>query len=86
MPNHSIKINRSQNLADHLPAAQREIDDSISPMLVEQLTAAQLAEVRRCLDRHWHKARAFEEQQAIIEGGVWDNKNKYFREFAGAGR
>lgn len=82
MSDHSIKISRSQNLANHLPAAQREIDDSISPMLVEQLTSAQLAEVRRCLDRHWHKARAFEEQQALIEGGVWDSKNNIFREFA----
>jgi hypothetical protein len=51
-------------------------------MLIEQLTATQLAEVRRCLDKHWQKARAFEEQQALIEGGVWDHKNERFREFS----
>ena len=82
MADHTIKINRSRHLAPHVPSAQREIDDSVSPMLVEQLTAAQLAEVRRCLHTHWTKARSFEERQAIDEGAVWDNRRERFREFA----
>ena len=84
MADHTIKINRSRNLAPHVPSAQREIDDSVSPMLVEQLTAAQLAEVRRCMHIHWAKARAHEERQALAEGGVWDNLNACFCEFARA--
>lgn len=80
--NHSIKLNRSETLAGHLPAATREITASISPILREQLTSTQLAEVRRCLDAHWHKARAFEEREAITNGGVWDQQAGCFRELA----
>jgi len=68
---HEIKINRSRKLAAFLPRADAEIMASISPLLIEQLTAAQLAEVRRCLNAHWHKAREFERLAILAEGGVW---------------
>lgn len=53
---------------------------SISPLLLEQLTAAQLAEVRRCLHAHWQKAVLWAEQQALDEGGVWDADRQAFRD------
>lgn len=77
---HAIKINRSHAFAPHVPSAQAEIDNSITPMLLDRLTAAELAEVRRCLNAHWFKAREFERHECISEGGVWDEAAQKFRE------
>lgn len=69
---HEIKMDRSRKLAPHVPTAQAEIEASISPMLIERLTAAELAEVRRCLDLHWHKAITHAERDALAEGAIYD--------------
>ena len=82
--NHSIKMIRSRTLAPHVPSAQAEIDASISPALVEDLTAARLADLRRCLDAHCHKAVRYAEKQVLAEGGVWDEGSHTFRELARA--
>lgn len=73
MQPHRIKIDRSHALAPHLPSAQAEIDASISQVLLDTLTGAQLAEVRRCLDNHWHKARASADREALRNGFVWNS-------------
>lgn len=76
MADHNVKLNRSRNLAGHLPQATAEIDRSLSPMLIERLTALELAEVRRCLNEHWHKAMAFKEQEIVGEGCVWSQQHQ----------
>jgi hypothetical protein len=55
-----------------LPRAEAEILDSLHPDLVRQLTSRQLATVMVCLDRHWHKARAFEAREILSEGCIYD--------------
>lgn len=75
MSNHQIKINRANALAPTLPMATQEIMDSISDTLVERLTAAELAEVKRCLDAHWHKAQAHKEREIVADGYVWSQQH-----------
>lgn len=65
MSTHQIKINRATKLAPASPAASAEIMDSVSDYLLERLTAAELAEVRRCLNKHWHKAVAHAQAEAV---------------------
>lgn len=76
MSNHQIKINRANTLAPSLPMASREIMDSISEQLISSLTAAQLAEVKRCLNAHWHKAAAHTEARIIGDGYVWSEQHQ----------
>jgi hypothetical protein len=68
----SIKIDRACKLARMLPQAETEILSSIRPELIERLTGRELAMVMRCLDTHWHKARAFEARDILANGVVWD--------------
>jgi hypothetical protein len=76
-----IKINRSRKLSPELYGkADEAIMESISQPLFEQLTGSQLAEVRRCLNAHWHKARQFERNEILAEGGLWSNSAQKFRE------
>lgn len=57
-----------------LPAAEREILDSLPEELTEQLTSKQLALVMQALDKHWHKACAWKESEIIGDGFIWDGK------------
>ena len=57
-----------------LPAAEREILDSLPEELTEQLTSKQLALVMQALDKHWHKACAWKEKQFVADGYIWDGK------------
>ncbi len=50
-----------------LPAAEREILDSLPEELTEQLTSKQLALVMQALDKHWHKACAWKEKQIVAD-------------------
>ena len=77
-----IKIDRARHLTRHLPRAQAEILSSISPEMVASLTGKQLAMVMDALDRHWHKARAFESRDILAEGCIWDPNSQQLREIA----
>lgn len=57
-----------------LPAAEREILDSLPEELTEQLTSKQLALVMQALDKHWHKACAWKEKQIVADGYIWDGE------------
>lgn len=72
----SIKIRKAQHIAGHTPIVQTAIWESISPMLLERLTASELAEVARCLNAHWHKAIDHAERDAIAAGCVWDRRHQ----------
>lgn len=80
MISHAIKIARARRLAPALPAAQAEIWRSISPLLVERLTAAELAEVARCLHAHWQRAVAHAQAEVVDEGAVYDHQRGILRE------
>jgi hypothetical protein len=67
----NIKLNRACRLTRHLPKAQEEILASMPDELVACLTSRELALVMDALDRHWHKARAFEARE------IWDNEVAY---------
>ena len=73
---HAIKINRAHKLAPMLPMADREIMSVITPSLLDSLTSAELAEVKKILDTHWHKATAFTERRIIDDGYVWSEKHQ----------
>jgi len=71
-----IKINRAEKLAPFLPMANAEIWDSIPQFLLDRLTGAELAEVKKCLNRHWHKAVKHAEQRIIGDGYIWSEKHQ----------
>lgn len=75
MHKHQIKIDRAAKLATYTPAAEAEIMDSISDTLLERLTAAEIAEVKRCINDQWHKAVAHTERQIVDEGCVWSHRH-----------
>lgn len=76
----TIKINRAKAQLNHLPAQSTAIWDSISFPLLDRLTAAELAEVARCLDSHWHKAVAFRDKEILEEGAMRDESKQKLRE------
>lgn len=77
---HAIKVARARKLAPALPMAEAEIWRSVSPALMDRLTASELAEVVRCLDAHWHKAVAHTERSITSEGAVYDHDRGILRE------
>lgn len=68
---HDTKLSRAWNLSgiDPMVMMRAAIGESISPVLIERLTAAELAEVIRSLDIHWRKAVAHAEQGARAWNG-----------------
>ena len=80
--NHSIKINRSRQLAKFVPTASAEIEASIRAELIDTLTASQLALVRLSLNEHWHKAVAHTEAAVVGEGCVWSERDQKMIELA----
>lgn len=79
---HQIKINRANKIYSNLPMAELEIWDSISPALIDRLTGSELAEVKRCLNKHWHKAFKHAEKQIVDEGCVWDDDRQQLAELS----
>ena len=73
---HTIKTTRAQRAARQTPRVQTAVWGSISPALIESLSAAQLAEVARCLDRHWHRAQAEGAAAAVAEGVIWTARDQ----------
>jgi hypothetical protein len=76
---HAIKIARARALAPTLPIADQAIWANISPVLIERLTGAELAEVVRCMDAHWKAAQAHTERAICDEGAVWDARQQHLR-------
>ena len=75
------KMIRAFGFTGTLPMAQREILATIEtqPLLIERLTAKELAAVIAALDAHWHKARVYEATEILAEGHLWDTTAKAFR-------
>lgn len=69
----SIKLDRACRLTRHLPRATEEILDSIPAELVSRLTSRELALVMNALDKHWHKARAFESREIMSDGVAYSS-------------
>lgn len=65
---------KALKICQFLPAAEREILDSLPEELTEQLTSKQLALVMKALNAHWHKACAWKESEIIGDGFIWDGK------------
>lgn len=69
-----IKINRANKIAPFLPMADGEIWESIPQSLIEGLTGKQLAELKKALNHHWHKAVAFASKGGqVIDDCLWRN-------------
>jgi hypothetical protein len=73
---HQIKINKAAKICQFLPMAEQEIMSSISDALLEKLTAAEIAEVKQCLNKHWHKAVKHAQNEIIGEGCIWSDKHQ----------
>ena len=74
------RVSEGCRMTRHVPSAQAEILDSIPDELRRRLTARELAMVMDAMDRHWHKARAFEAREILSEGVIWDGKSQQLRE------
>lgn len=71
-----IKINQANKLAPKLPMADAEIWESIPQSLIDELTGKQLAEVKKALNHHWHKAAKHTEARIIGDGYVWSDAHQ----------
>lgn len=70
----SIKINRARRksgLAAY-PATCDAVAGAVPPSVAAALTSAQLADLYRAFDRHWHRAIAHAEREVCENGFVWD--------------
>lgn len=71
----AIKINKAAKLYPVLPMADQAMMADIPAELVASLTSRQLAEVKRAMTRHWHKAVAWAEAEAVGNGYVYSKKD-----------
>lgn len=81
---HGIKLSRAWALSNipAMPMVRSAIADSISPMLIDNLTARELAEVINSLNAHWHKAVTHTDRAICDEGAVWDDRRSSLPEIA----
>lgn len=77
--NHNIKIKNACRLAG-VPVAA--ILPSITPDLIDRLTARELAAVMVALNAHWQRAIKWQERQIVGDGYVWDDNTQKPRDLA----
>ena len=84
MKHHNIKTNRACRLAGSImqPASGAAIMSSITPDLIDRLTARELASVMHCLNAHWQRAIKWQERQIVGDGYVWDDNTQKPRDLA----
>jgi hypothetical protein len=77
--NHNIKIKHACRLAG-VPVAA--ILPSITPDLIDRLTARELAAVMVALNAHWQKALLWKEREIVGNGFAWDESRQKLRDLA----
>ena len=72
----NLKLRRVSESTNVLPMGFAEIKNSVDPKLIKELSSRQLSLIFKSMNKHWHKAMAFKEQEILNEGCIWDTKNE----------